>query len=68
MTISYLNETIPKIYCFIFYKYSDIISYKRIFSYIRNNFQFISDIIHTDYEKSLYNIFIKENIFNKKIL
>ena len=53
---------------YIFYKYSDIISYKRIFSYIRDNFKFIPDIIHTDYEKSLYNAFLKENTSNKKIL
>ena len=35
---------------------------------MRDNFKFLPDIIHTDYEKSLYNVFLKENIFNKKIL
>ena len=68
MTISYLSEKNIKILCFILYKYQDHINYERIFTYMRDNYNLNPDIVHTDYEKALYMVFQKDNIYKKKIL
>ena len=48
---------------FVLYKYQDNINYERIILYLKDNFNFNPKIVHTDYKKALYSIFIKENIF-----
>ncbi len=53
LTISYLEECIPKIYCFILYKYNDAISFERIFIYLKDNYKFLPNFVHTDYKKIL---------------
>ena len=69
MTITSLNENNKsQLCCFVFYKYQDKISYERIFTFLKENYNFIPDIIHTDYEYSLYTVFDNKNIFNKKII
>lgn len=68
LTILYLNEKKVKFFCFILYKYQDHISSERIFLYLKDNYNLNPNIVHTDYEKALYSIFINENILKKKIL
>ena len=68
MTISYLNENKVNIFCFVLYKYQDHINYERIFLYLKDNYNLNPKIVHTDYEKALYSIFTKDNIFKHKIL
>ena len=58
----------PKIICLVLTKYSDHISYSKIFTYLNENHKFNAKIIHSDYEKAI-SVAIKENkIFNKNII
>ena len=51
------------IFFIFFYKYQE-----RIFVYLKENFNFIPNIVHTDYVKVLYNIFQNKKIYENKIL
>ena len=68
LTISYLYMNKIKIFRFVLYKYQDHINYERIFLYLKDNYNLNPKIVHTDYEKALYSIFMKDNIFKHKIL
>ena len=46
------NEN-PILLCFILLKYTDEISYDKIFNCLSENLKFNPQIIHTDFEKSL---------------
>ena len=49
MTISSKNNNNDSVIaCFIFYKFQDKISYERIFRFLKDNYNFISNIIHHD--------------------
>jgi hypothetical protein len=67
MTISSIIDSNIKIYCFILYKFQDKINYERIFTYLKENFNFIPKIVHIDYEKPLYMTFKNQKIYEKKI-
>ena len=62
-----LPENTTKICCFIIYKYQDKESYERILLFLKNNYNFNPQIIHTDYEYSLYSAFANKNIYNYEI-
>ena len=66
MTISTIINSNIKIYCFILYKFQDKINYQRIFSYLKENFNFVPNIVHTDYERPLYLTFMNKKILKKK--
>ena len=66
MTISYIIDSNIKIYYFILYKFQDKINYERIFTYLKENFNFIPNIVHIDYEKPLYMTFKNQKIYEKK--
>ena len=50
----------------LFYLYLDSISYKKIFSYLKERYQFEPKVIQIDYEKALRKALIDDNIFIKK--
>lgn len=54
MTISSIFNTIIKIYCFILYKFENKVNYERIFTYLKENFNFIPNLVYSDYERLLY--------------
>ena len=68
MIISTINKNYntTKICCFIALKFTDTLSYIRIFEYLNKNFNFNPKIIHIDYENSLRLALKKDNIFIKK--
>ena len=66
MAISAIINSNIKIYCFILYKFQDKINYQRIFTYLKENFNFIPNIVHTDYERPLYLTFMNKKIYEKK--
>ena len=68
LTISFLLVNATKIFCFVLYKFQDFISYNRIIKYLKENYDFQPRIVHTDYEKALYINFLKNNIYDYKIL
>jgi len=68
LTISFLSVNTTKIFCFVLYKFQDFISYNRIIKYLKENYDFQPHIVHTDYEKALYINFLKNNIYDYKIL
>ena len=45
-----IKDKTIKLCGFICYKYQDIISYERIILFLKENYNFILKIIHTDYE------------------
>ena len=58
----------PKIISLVLTKYTDHISYSKIFTYLNENHKFTAKIIHSDYEKAI-SIEIKENkFFDKNII
>ena len=65
-TINKVNNT-TKICFFITLKYTDTLSYIRIFGYLNKNFSFNPKIIHIDYENSLRLALKKDNIFIKNL-
>ena len=50
--------------CFVFIKYMDSFTYRKVFQYLNENFSFNPIIIHTDYENAL-SVAIKESKFFK---
>ena len=69
MTISCLENNNPKFVCFIALIYLDTISYKKIFSYLKENYEFYPKVIHIDFEVLLRKAILDSEIFeNKPIL
>lgn len=69
MTISSKNKNKDSVICcFIFYKNQDTISYERIFTFLRDNYNFYPKIIHHDYESALYKSFDNQKIFENKVI
>ena len=69
MTISYLENNNPKFVCFIALLYLDTISYKKIFTYLKENYKFYPKVIHIDFEVPLRKTILDTQIFeNKPIL
>ena len=66
MAISSIIDSNIKIYYFILYKFQDKINYERIFTYLKENFNFIPSIANTDYEQPLYMTFKNQKIYEKK--
>ena len=59
-----INNKIPRLLTFVLIKYLDKYSYDKLFNFLHDNFGFMPEIIHTDFEKSLYAA-IKNNIYMK---
>ena len=55
------NET-TKFICLICLLYLDLMSYKKVFSYLRENYEFSRKIIYIDFEIALRKALIEENI------
>ena len=53
---------------FVAYKYQDIISYERIISFLKENYNFYPTLIHTDYEFPLYKAFDNKTIYEKGVI
>ena len=70
MTISCYDKIkeAPKIVCFIGLIYMDYISYKKIFSYLKENYFFEPKVVQIDYEIALRKALIDENIFPNKLI
>lgn len=67
LILASIDKNRPILLIFILIKYLDSIAYDRIFNYLNNNFEFIPDIIHTDFEKAM-QLEIKKINFSRKIL
>ena len=63
-----INEKTAKLCGFVCYKYQDVISYERIISFIKENYNFIPKSVHTDYEYALYKAFDNVNIYEKGVI
>ena len=70
MSIATIDSITNKTYlvCFIFIRYQDAISYERIFDYLKENFMFNPQIIHTDFEASLAHAIKKAKFFSNKVI
>ena len=53
---------------FIIYKYSDDISYNKIFEYLQELYGFNPLIIHSDFENGISLAILTNKIFNKNII
>ena len=58
----------PKIISLVLTKYTDHISYDKIFSYLNENHKFNAKIIHSDYEKAISVAISETKIFYKNII
>ena len=63
-----IKDNTAKLFGFICYKYQVIISYERIISFLKENYNFVPKIIHTDYEYALYKAFDNINIYEKGVI
>ena len=63
-----IRDNIAKLCGFICYKFQDIISYERIISFLKENYNFVPKIIHTDYEYALYKAFDNTKIYEKGVI
>ena len=63
-----IRVNIAKLCGFICYKFQDIISYERIISFLKENYNFVPKIIHTDYEYALYKAFDNTKIYEKGVI
>ena len=75
IVISGLSENVesPHLICFALLKYLDKESYNIFFNYLHDNFNFLPKILHTDFDKALYesiksNIYFGKNIIHSKCL
>ena len=68
MTISCYDKVQEnsKIVGFICLLYLDRISYKNIFSYLKENYEFKPTLVHIHFQKALRKALIEDNIFIKK--
>ena len=70
MTIATIDNINSKtvLICFIFIKYMDCFTYRKVFQYLNENFLIDPVIIHTDYENAL-SVAIKESkFFNSQVI
>ena len=63
-----ISNNIVKLCGFVCYKYQDIISYERIISFLKENYNFVPKINHTDYEYALYKAFDNTKIYEKGVI
>ena len=58
----------PQFIIFILLKYQDSEYYNKLFNYLVENFNFLPEIIHTDFEKSFYLVINNNKYFKDKII
>ena len=62
------NYDKPTLIIIILLKYQDNECYNKIFNYLVENFNFLPEIIHTDFEKSFYLVINNNKYFKDKII
>ena len=63
-----IEDKIPKIFSMVLTKYTDNISYSKIFDYLYNNYNFKPKIIHNDFESSLSQAINENANINKELI
>ena len=63
-----INDNNPKIFSMVLTKYTDNISYSKIFDYLYSNYNFRPKIIHSDFKSSLSQAINENENINKEII